>query len=484
MKTNTSPTSRGKIMDWRMKKVGPALSATLIAITSLLNASGPTNSGPNTAKNLYGENKVDRSTCNQATPCPAPVCCIDEQGVGNNPANAPSARQRVNNPCCGNPCNPCPPIKNPCVPCGADNFCDGSNAYAEGYANGFLVDAELLVWTTHQDGLDFVVANQNTPTLGAGSYSSNYTNANQIELRNKWSAGFRIGAGWDMAHDQWDLYASWTWYRNHVTRDVDQECDGCGSGGTAENTLFATRSAVNPGETGTGSLRPLEVTDADGSWKLHLNMVDLELGRKFFAGQWLILRPHAGLRGAWLKQNFNINYSTNTTLNPTLPSSPSTTHTLNVRDTNKYWGIGPRVGMDSQWNVGSGFSLYGDTALSILYGRFRIQENETLDSGANLTGTPNANVILQMRDRFTTAKAIADLDLGVRYEVGYGRSCSRFVVSLGWETHVFFNQNQFRRFWTDGSDTSSPGSNQSTLFSEDDGDLTTQGVTLALRFEF
>jgi hypothetical protein len=39
---------------------------------------------------------------------------------------------------------------------------------------------------------------------------------------------------------------------------------------------------------------------------------------------------------------------------------------------NNFWGVGLRGGLDTQWGLGKGFSIYGKLALSVLWGKFSI----------------------------------------------------------------------------------------------------------------
>ena len=50
------------------------------------------------------------------------------------------------------------------------------------------------------------------------------------------------------------------------------------------------------------------VYHASGSWRLRMNIADLELGRDTVYGKTLAIRYFTGLRGAWLFQDFDVLY--------------------------------------------------------------------------------------------------------------------------------------------------------------------------------
>ena len=57
----------------------------------------------------------------------------------------------------------------------------------------------------------------------------------------------------------------------------------------------------------------------------------------------------------------------------------------------------------------------------------------------------------------------------------FSRDRYHFGVKFGWEFNVFFDQNQLVRFVGD----TAPGS-----FVQNDGELSFQGLTLGMRFDF
>ncbi len=415
-----------------MRKVLPALTATLIACASFLSA--------------------DTNQDNSKGNCPEP------QG------------------CCPEKCCPAPAVKicfpegiAPCARPVIVNSCGQREVQ-----NGAIIDIELLVWQAHTDDLEVGVLNSNA--TGHPSYASQFTNASYQHMKFKWDAGVRLGVGYIFDHDCWDVYAAWTHFTGNASKDVVTSTSN-----TPSQTLFPTWSAA---EVVLGTLAGdgnLTATSLDSHWKLKLDLIDLELGREFFAGRHLAVRPHVGLRGGWIKQNFDIQYAGLTGAAVTT----AFTGTLDdIEMKNDFKGIGVRTGLDTEWNVGCGFCFFGDAAISILYGRYNISQQETVGDDLFLAAD---TVILSTTDSFNDSKAITDLALGIRWcpDMSCWCTASRLLLSAGWEHHMFFNQEQLKRVSTVNTTlTSGINTDNYTTYVREAGDLSTQGVTISLRWEY
>ena len=300
-----------------------------------------------------------------------------------------------------------------------------------------FLTADLLVWQAHENGLGYVIKDN----------GSNLNKSHTREPHFNWDPGFRIGFGINTPHDGWDLYANWTYYHTKARSHV--------SNGT-EYPVFANPAYVG-GDT---------FTSSNAQWKLNLNMIDVELGREFFVSKWLTLRPFIGLRNAWVYQRMNVDYNAVTVAISPGPSAGSSYFT-DMKC--QFWGMGVRPGLDTQWGVGSGFSFFGNTSLSLLYGFF----HQTQDQSSVLSTTTTSYIGNQHSNR--VGRAIVETELGVRWEHMLAKDRLHFAVQLGWENLIFFGQNQFDRY---------VASLDPAMYVANQGDLTLQGYTLAFRLDF
>ncbi len=265
-------------------------------------------------------------------------------------------------------------------------------------------------------------------------------------------------------------------------------------------------------------------------WQLNLDLLDGEIGREFFVSRHLTLRPFLSVRGAWLKQTFTPTYEFSiNTLAPSVLSGNQFEGSFcglicsGTKFRNGFQGVGPRAGLNSEWMIGGGFSLYSDAAIALLWGQFDIEARSNL----TLCGEGTLNVTTQEGDTtqtennficinecsrfdltntFNTTKAVTDLGIGAQWQGTFARDRVALMIKIGWEQHMFFNQNQLDQMRTTlalnpiipiptpcevnpinlGLSKAIQISNQpfTSITQKKRGDLSTQGLTVAFRLDF
>ena len=315
-------------------------------------------------------------------------------------------------------------------------------------------------WKPHQDGMEYAIEShvENTDAERYRLIDADFKNPNF-----KWDFGFKLGLGYNTTCDGWDFGVLWTWFQGRA--DSHNEAEG------EDNiTLLALWSAQTE-ETDPGL--PLFATDIETRWKLKLNLIDIALGRKFWNSPRVALRPHIGLRIGYIDQDFRIEYKGGTwsDLNGNQVNDQ-------VHLENDFKGAGLRAGLDTNWHFGCGWSLYGDFALSQIYGRFDVDHDEATRD----TTPPFEKVnVLESKNSFRTTTLIVDVGLGVEYAALFCDCNYGLAVSLGWEQHLFLHQNQMWRVVPqEGSSTN----DINNIYHQRRGDLSTQGWTLKVVFDF
>ncbi len=306
-----------------------------------------------------------------------------------------------------------------------------------------FVTADFLYWKAVEDNLIYVLENEHGVSF-----------ANDSDVRDPhgdWNCGFRIGVGYNTPHDGWDLYANWTRIHNHGHGEEHAD-----EGGTLFPTWLNayTNSSSNP-----------TCTKAKADWKLRVNLIDLELGREFFTSKWLTLRPFMGLRSGWIHQKLDIDYD-----NATYVVVQSMQGDVDIDLKNNFWGLGPRGGLNTQWGLGGGWSIYGDMAVSALFGHFKFDEDQDFKNLLNVKKEQ-----LDAERHKQSGKFILDLALGLRWDHMFDDDRFHLGVQAGYEVHWLPGQNQLFRFVDDTAQGS---------ISTGYGDLTLQGWTLSARFDF
>ena len=387
-------------------------------------------------------------------------------------------------------CAPTPPATcypEDCKRCyclGPDNY--GVNAPVRPRTcNGdWVIEVAGFYWNSHQDGMEYAINNKvqfpndNPDESGIVDAGLNtLVDASFVNPDFKWDFGFKVGLGYNTTCDGWDFGVEWTWYRGKANNTSESE--------TSDNTtILPIWSAFAPKQGLT-----LYASDVESNWKLELNMIDIELGREFWTSKYLTMRPFVGLRIAYIDQTFQIDHKGGSwTSNSSAKGSQNTANNY-VSINNDFHGVGVRGGFDTLWNLGCGWGIYGNIAYSILYGRFDIKHDET---NREATSPHSKTKIADAKGHFRASRAVADLGIGLQYQTMFCDCAYGFAAMLGWEHHVFFDQNQMWRVVRIGDTFGGAGSTAAPTFnntgenvySQRRGDLDTQGWTLKVRFEF
>jgi hypothetical protein len=442
-------------MDGKFKKLGLAVTLSIVGLGS---------TGLASESNIPSRAKAerDRQKGNERMP-----------GYGNMDA------------CMPEPAAPCYSLDTP--PC---DYCLGpENVAGNPAVRPYTCDGDIVIevagfyWNAHQDGLEFAIADSvaaPATTLSNPSELNNLIRAEYLNPKAKWELGFKLGLGYDSTHDGWDLMLLWTHYRGRAKKEADIDLDD-------NSSLLPLWSAfsTSAGSLGTGINNILYATNIEAHWKLRLDLVDLELGREFWSSKYLTLRPHIGLRYAWIRQDLDIMHQGGA-FSAVAPSSEDVFQQAMNNEVDlhsKFKGIGVRAGLNSTWLLGRGFAFFGNAAISIVYGRFSVDADEE----NSLAQSPFSETqILDTDEHFRSSKGMTDLAFGISWSTMFSDCQYGFTLALAWEHHLFFNQNQFWRANRVGGGALlfQPNNTGQNVFSKQSGDLSTQGWTLSAVFEF
>jgi len=310
----------------------------------------------------------------------------------------------------------------------------------------YSVWADFIFWQPRQDNMDVafeafdVIASNATGNLSWNSGRMAYMNTS-------FKPGFKVGLGWAFDYDNWDVALEYTWL--HANTHVD-------STATPGGFIFE-RWANNDLISSTGNNNA--VSSLSDTWLLHFNNVNLEFARRGFIGTRLVFSPFVGLAMPWIRQKFTgtMNFLTTTT-------PGGVPYQLDVFLKSHAWGIGPRLGIETDWYYGQHFSLIAKLGADIMYTRFHLTNDQT---------SPNVtNIFAHSGNRFNTMRPELDAYVGFHWE-GY-TPCSTFHYSLelGYQYQVWFNQNMIRWY------------NDSQAQSAPIGNLYFQGLTFSVRGDF
>lgn len=385
------------------------------------------------------------------------------------------------------PCDPCAPFQDcdPCAPCSPCATCPCTHPIINGCGNWFG-EIDVLYWKAAECGLTFA-SSSTSSTVGTGPSGATTVVTKINNPTFKWDVGVRVGLGYAFA-SCWDASIYYTHFNSRARGSLHN--DGFEDTNTVIFAAYGTENGMS--DTGDPFVEPAkpgatigdQAHDILGKWNVHLDYADLEMGREFCIGTCITMRPFVSVRAAWTEQKYHIFSSV-----PGTGGGTATFATQDVELKSEFKGAGLRSGFDTEWHIGCGFSLYSTAAISILYGRGKSVSEEVNRPVAPLPELPGGVGALTtyQSDSWLGCRAIADLGIGFRFRQFFCCDTVLLNLGLGWEQHMFLNENRFEDFAhksppPTGAFVPLLSVDRSPQFTR--GDLCVQGWTFSGKVEF
>lgn len=220
----------------------------------------------------------------------------------------------------------------------------------------------------------------------------------------EWEWGLRNGVRVDTLKEGWHVAGTYTHFHSKSFASARQ-------GGQ----LFPLWEEIgSPKVQGISNL-------ASSSWRLDVDIADLEVGKMFSLNETFSMRPHIGVRSTWMYQKFEIDYENDFTGG--VNKEPIAW--------NNCLAFGTRGGVDTLYCVTKRFKIFGDGAISWLSGYHNIHERQSLIQVKSSLEELNPAM----------GFALAEFSLGLQYEKVLERKGTAFMVRLGYEFNYFLNQS-------------------------------------------
>lgn len=256
---------------------------------------------------------------------------------------------------------------------------------------GGFVSGELLYWRTFQSGLDICVPEQVSDIVTADGRVISRFKGRGRDPHFNWDPGFRIGAGYRLPCTNWDVRAFWTHFNSHS-------------------------SSKNH--------------DSRLRWNINLNVLDVIAGYDLDFGYCFNFRPFFGLRGAKIDQKLRVRSSPDIFIDDFFIAD--------TKSKEKFTGLGPLIGLEADWNIGCGFSLYTMGSVAWMYGKYNVRFTEFDESFAVIN-------LSKIRNHLDASLACADAAIGIRWETCFYMN-TRLLLQLGLEHHRYFDYNRLGNY--------------------------------------
>ncbi|MBI3236702.1 MAG: hypothetical protein HYZ48_03245 [Chlamydiales bacterium] len=244
----------------------------------------------------------------------------------------------------------------------------------------------------------------------AGLSKTFLDNREEAKIRNfdfPYAPGFKIGAGYQLPHNGWDLFLNWTQLHSHP------------SGSAKAKNGFDVVNLFN------GDIKLL-ANKATARGNITLNVCDFDLGKSFYSTRSRMLHFFTGLKAAWLHCSFHSKFQD-------AIKEESQEPVFNLVDSIKEHssGIGPRLGFNTRWYLGNRYlSICIDGAGSMLFENFKTYFSSTYEDDEAHGGI--------IKSKTKGVSPVIELYVGLNY--GNQLSKTRIDLSLGYEAQYWFDQ--------------------------------------------
>lgn len=207
--------------------------------------------------------------------------------------------------------------------------------------------------------------------------------------------GFRIGAGLDK--EDWSARLLYTHY-NVGANDASE--------GNVISTFMLSKFAEKFYQTG------------KVHFKIHYQVVDVDVYKLIQVGESLKLNPIIGLKGGWVDQSVDSNFQGQITVAESV--------------SNNFSGVGPKIGIDSQWSFyqknDAQYNFFANISSAYMWGNWSI--NDSL-----IQSNSTQKSYLHLGKRNMGAFEVQGL-------LGVGLDYKNYSLKLGYEVADWFNQYQ------------------------------------------
>lgn len=304
---------------------------------------------------------------------------------------------------------------------------------------------DFLYWQALEGGLEYAVRDVYRAVGGSGTQGGRIK-----DCPGDWGPGFRIGASYAPS---WDIAAIWTRFHQstHKHKSVSNASSSLELG--YEAIWFPTINSTQP-----------NYQDVKFKWHLDFDTVDLEFGKQYYVSKHLAIRPFISLRGAFIDQHFTAEYGPHN-LTPSFEK-------IFIKYKNDFQGVGPRLGVNTSWDIGSGFAVLLNADVSLLSGWFSLKT-----VAGPQTDVLDFPIALDSHEKFNQLVPSLDILLGLGWQRCLSHERYKLSFKAGYEIQYWWNQFQRRMF-------SALGPSDLELSIRTPNDLAFRGLTFNAGFEF
>jgi|GEM_PF-2450719 len=275
-----------------------------------------------------------------------------------------------------------------------------------------------------------------TDTLHIPSVPQDFINYNGVNQRFNFdmAVGLKAGVAYFFEPDGWLLSANVEWLSAQTT--YAQQYDGI-------TRYFPTDyPAVFSNVT---AEFPLDFQAVNANFNIDYYLLDVVLSNgSYFSGAFTF-EPFGGIQTSWINyytykqfsRDSNNSAQTNANTNGMLPANRSWVKLTNIN----FWGCGPEFGLNANYYLVKGFSVYSTLQLAILLGQTTLG-----DSTGIVENNPSTPTFQYMGDTNNLMSPTTRAILGLQYDANMCNDTQHLKIRAGFDTRFYFNQHPVVRY--------------------------------------
>lgn len=326
---------------------------------------------------------------------------------------------------------------------------------------GVTIDAYFLYWQAYEDGLEYLQ-----------SINSTLIDNTHIDIEGRlydldfdWNPGVRLDIGYIFPQrQQWELGLGWT----HIYSKAHDSC------------------SLSEKSSGEKTLKPIWLPlilggfaeKASAHWSACYNTLDFSLSRHYFVGKWLAMKPFIGVRGAWIDQDYRVNYLAGHNGLPDITEN-------RFKVDQDFSGGGLIMGTDLQWFAAKNWSILAKVTGGLVYGHFSVDER--VKGVVQFAAPVQAFAIfetLHFKNDLNRVVPTVEAKGGVQWQTFFNDD--KFLVSVGlfYDLVYWWNQNQFLNYIVLLDESPTANGDSLLIPKRANGGLQYQGISAQARVEF
>ena len=267
-----------------------------------------------------------------------------------------------------------------------------STTQDKAYTPWIRVEGTVLYWVPEAAGLETYFGKGASQYYTSGGIETTISTETDTDPSFRWNAGYRIELGGQFTQNHWEVDGIWTAFQSYGSKDVNHN-----------------------------------------KWKVRLKQLDLAtLYDASFSS--VHLQPLIGLRATSIFQTLFSKITTSVDV----IASGTATDTRTFDDRQQFYGFGPLFGLNSSYVFKYGMSIYGNIALSLLYGNYHLHFDDHEVITAPATPSQISSKIHKSMHAFDLD---VDLALGIQWAYLIRNRCN-MTMKLGLENHQYLNQSR------------------------------------------